>query len=90
MLVFGLILGKFMRIIFNSPEVHLWHHAWDLPDSHPYGINFGITLSLWDYIFGTAVVPKIDGEVKLGFDNLEKFPKTFLGQLIYGFGKNKV
>ena len=88
-LVFGLILGKYMRHIFNSPEMHLWHHAWDIPASHPNGMNFGITLAIWDYIFGTAVVPKIDGSVKLGFDHLEEFPKGFLGQSIYGFGKPK-
>lgn len=88
-IVFGVFFGKYMRHIFNSPEMHLWHHAWDIPASHPNGINFGITMAIWDYIFGTAVVPKIDGGVKLGFDHLEEFPKGFLGQSIYGFGKPK-
>ncbi len=87
--VFGLILGKYMRMIFNSPEMHLWHHAWDIPEGYRYGINFGITLSIWDYIFGTAKVPKIDGEVKLGFEHLEEFPTGFVGQALYGLGKRK-
>jgi hypothetical protein len=82
--VFGLVLGKYMRYIFNSPEMHLWHHAWDIPADRPYGMNFGITLAIWDYIFGTGLVPKIDGDVKLGFDGLAQFPKGFLGQAIYG------
>ncbi len=88
-LVFGLILGKYMRYILNSPEMHLWHHAWDIPKDRPNGMNFGITLAIWDYIFGTAVVPRIDGEVRLGFDHLEEFPKGFLGQEIYGFSHPK-
>ena len=87
--VFGLILGKYMRVIFNSPEMHLWHHAWDIPEGYRYGINFGITLSIWDYIFGTAKVPKIDGEVKLGFEHLEEFPTGFVVQALYGLGKRK-
>ena len=87
LLVFGVILGKWMRLIFNSPEMHLWHHAWEMPEKHAYGINFGITLAIWDYIFGSAWVPKIDGEVKLGFPGLERFPKGFLGQLLQGIIK---
>jgi sterol desaturase/sphingolipid hydroxylase (fatty acid hydroxylase superfamily) len=87
--LFGLILGKYMRHILNSPEMHLWHHAWEIPSDRPYGMNFGITLAIWDYIFGTALVPKIDGDVKLGFDGLEKFPDGFIGQAGYGFGKSE-
>jgi sterol desaturase/sphingolipid hydroxylase (fatty acid hydroxylase superfamily) len=84
--VFGLVLGKYMRYILNSPEMHLWHHAWDLPKDRPNGINFGITLAIWDYIFGTGVVPRIDGEIRLGFEGLERFPKNFIGQEVFGFG----
>lgn len=88
-LVFGVVLGKWMRYIFNSPEMHLWHHAWEMPENRPYGINFGITLAIWDYIFGSAWVPKIDGDVKLGFPGLERFPKGFLGQLVQGFIRSR-
>lgn len=83
--IFGLLLGKYMRYIFNSPEMHLWHHAWDIPENRKYGVNYGITLAIWDYLFGTGVLPQIDGNVKLGFENLDQFPKNFLGQSIYGF-----
>ena len=85
-LVGGLVLGPFMRYIFNSPEMHIWHHAKDLPDSHPYGINFGLTLACWDWIFGTAHVPRSGRDIPLGFPQLEKFPKTFWQQAIHGFG----
>lgn len=83
----GIILGPFMRYIFNSPEMHIWHHAKELPDSHPYGINFGLTLAMWDYIFGTAHVPSSGRDIELGFPRLEEFPKSFWKQLIFGFGQ---
>ncbi len=85
----GVILGPYMRYIFNSPEMHIWHHAKDMPESHPYGINFGLTLAIWDYIFGTAHVPKSGRDIELGFSDLEHFPKTFWRQLIFGFGQKK-
>ncbi|MCB9235839.1 MAG: sterol desaturase family protein [Bacteroidia bacterium] len=85
----ALVLGPFMRYIFNSPEMHIWHHVSELPRNHPDGINFGITLAIWDYIFGTAHVPFSGRDIELGFPGLAKFPHSFLGQLIYGFGKDK-
>lgn len=43
--------GK-LGFIFNNPRMHIWHHAKELPRQHKYGMNFGLTLSIWDYIFG--------------------------------------
>lgn len=79
------VIGPFMKIIFNSPEMHIWHHAEDLPQGHPYGINFGISLALWDYLFGTAVIPHTGRDIRLGFPGLRKFPKDFWHQIKYGF-----
>ncbi len=77
-----------LKYIFNNPVMHLWHHVYHLPEGHPNGINYGISLSLWDYIFGTASIPNPeDGKIKLGFPGVEEFPKTFGGQLFHGFGK---
>lgn len=85
----GIVLGPYMRYIFNSPEMHIWHHARKLPDTHPNGINFGLTLAIWDYIFGTAHVPSSGRDIALGFPKLEQFPKTFWNQVIYGFGTKR-
>ncbi|MGB6035108.1 MAG: sterol desaturase family protein [Cryomorphaceae bacterium] len=75
-----------LKYIFNNPVMHLWHHVYYLPKGHAKGINYGISLSLWDYIFGTASIPDPeDGKIKLGFPGVEEFPKTFGGQLFYGF-----
>lgn len=79
---FYLPLGP-LKYIFNSPQMHLWHHVEVLPEGYPDGINYGISLSIWDYIFGTAIIPKVDGDIKLGFPKIRNFPKTFVKQLLY-------
>jgi len=76
-----------LKYIINNPVMHLYHHAYDLPEGR-YGVNFGISLSLWDYIFGTNYIPEDSGMIKLGFPGDEKFPKDFLGQSSYGFKTN--
>ncbi|HRX25078.1 MAG TPA: hypothetical protein P5512_13130, partial [Chitinophagales bacterium] len=67
----------------------LWHHAKELPSNHPYGVNFGISLSVWDYIFRTNYIPKDDPDIPLGFPGVEEFPDTFGKQFISGFGKHR-
>lgn len=74
------LLGPFMRRIFNSPELHIWHHAHDLPEQHRYGVNFAITLALWDYLFKTDYLPHEGRDIPLGFPGVEAFPKSFLKQ----------
>jgi len=76
-----------LKYIFNNPVMHLYHHVKALPENHRHGINFGISLSLWDYIFKTNYVPEDSGTIELGFPNDEKFPQGFFGQITYGFGK---
>jgi sterol desaturase/sphingolipid hydroxylase (fatty acid hydroxylase superfamily) len=76
-----------LKYIFNNPVMHLWHHARFLPEDRQKGVNFGISLSIWDYLFRTNYIPNESGNIKLGFDDLEQFPKSFLGQLFYGFRK---
>lgn len=74
-----------LKYIFNNPVMHLWHHVYHLPEGRRYGINFGISLSVWDYIFGTASIPKDDAHIKLGYPGVEHMPQSFLQQLTYGF-----
>lgn len=76
-----------LKYIFNNPNMHMWHHAHDLPEGRKTGVNFGLTLSIWDYLFGTAYIPSSGKSIKLGFPGISNFPKTFLGQIFYGFGK---
>ncbi|MEL7121569.1 MAG: sterol desaturase family protein, partial [Bacteroidota bacterium] len=79
--------GPFMKILFNHPEMHIWHHAYEMPDSHPRGINFGLTLAVWDYIFKTVHMPKSGRDIKLGFPGVEEFPDNFVSQNLHGFSK---
>jgi sterol desaturase/sphingolipid hydroxylase (fatty acid hydroxylase superfamily) len=78
-----------LKYIFNSPQMHIWHHAAELPEGS-YGINFGLTLSMWDYLFGTAHVPHDGRDVELGFDGVKQFPKHFFSQFVYPFRKYEV
>ena len=78
------LLSPFMKMIFNSPEMHIWHHSYHLPEERRYGINFGLTLAIWDYIFGTAYIPKDGKDIKLGFPGVEEFPEDFVGQITHG------
>jgi len=76
-----------LKYIFNNPAMHIWHHVKKVPESHPIGINFGITLSIWDYIFKTAYIPHSGRDIDLGFDEIEKYPEGFGGQSLEPFKK---
>ena len=77
-----------LKYIFNNPVMHLYHHAYTLP-AGSYGVNFGISLSLWDYIFKTNYIPEDSGTVEIGFPGDEHIPKGFMGQVTYGFRKDR-
>jgi sterol desaturase/sphingolipid hydroxylase (fatty acid hydroxylase superfamily) len=77
-----------LKYIFNNPVMHLWHHAKELPAGSQ-GVNYGISLSLWDYLFGTAYIPHENADEPLGFEAVETFPKTFWQQLTYPWSKKK-
>ena len=77
-----------LKYVLNNPVMHLYHHAYKVPEGE-YGVNFGISLSLCDYIFKTNYIPEESVRIKLGFPGDEKLPKYFIGQNTYGFGKEK-
>ncbi|GLR71773.1 sterol desaturase family protein [Agaribacter marinus] len=76
-----------LKYVFNNPVMHLYHHARDLPKGMEHGMNYGLTLSLWDYIFGTAYVPEDSGDILLGYKGDEKMPKHFSKQMLHGFSR---
>ena len=77
-----------LKYIINNPVMHLYHHSYTLPEGR-YGVNFGISLSLWDYIFKTNYIPEDSGTIPLGFPGDESFPTDFVGQTTYGFKKGQ-
>lgn len=84
---FTIPLGP-LKYIFNNPKMHIWHHAKDIPEGR-YGINFGLTLSVWDYIFGTDYIPYDGKDIVLGFEGVEDFPENFVQQQLRGIRKDK-
>ena len=76
-----------LKYIFNNPKMHIWHHAKELPENVRFGVNYGLTLSIWDYIFKTNYVPYSGRDIELGFENDEQFPKDFMNQELYPLNK---
>jgi sterol desaturase/sphingolipid hydroxylase (fatty acid hydroxylase superfamily) len=72
-----------LRYILNSPEMHRWHHTH--PDSGPLNKNFGITLSIWDWLFRTAYVPARKAPERLGFADIERYPRGIVGRFFAPF-----
>jgi len=73
-----------LKYVLNNPVMHLYHHAYELPKGR-FGVNFGISLSLWDYLFKTHHVPEASGNIRLGFPKDEEIPDNFFGQFLHGF-----
>ena len=74
-----------LRYVFNNPIMHLYHHAYHLPKEKNRGVNYGISLSVWDYLFGTNYIPDQNGSIELGFPGDEHVPEGFGKQFVHGF-----
>lgn len=77
-----------LKYVFNNPKMHIWHHVKELPEGATHGINYGITLSIWDYLFKTNHIPYDGRDIELGFEGDEDFPKDFIHQELYPLKKN--
>lgn len=74
-----------LRYIFNNSELHLWHHARVAPRG--VGVNFALSLSIWDWLFGTAYLPpRPPAEIGLQATDQARFPRTLPAQLIWPLG----
>ena len=78
-----------LRFVLNNPVMHLHHHAKDLPKNHSYGVNFGISLSIWDYLFRTAYVPNDNGNLEIGYLGDEEMPEGFISQQLFGLKRKQ-
>ncbi|MFT4576699.1 MAG: sterol desaturase/sphingolipid hydroxylase (fatty acid hydroxylase superfamily) [Polaribacter sp.] len=76
------------KYVLNNPVMHLYHHASEVPEGRN-GMNYGISLSLWDYIFKTNYIPEDSGTVEIGFEGDDEFPSSFIDQSLYGFKKGQ-
>ena len=52
--------GGWLNYVFNTPEVHRWHHSAQFPDDPKfrYGCNYGVGVTFWDLLFGTFYLPR--------------------------------
>ncbi|HQX43746.1 MAG: sterol desaturase family protein [Saprospiraceae bacterium] len=73
-----------LKYILNNPVMHIWHHAKILP-AGTYGVNYGISLSIWDYLFKTAYIPSDGRDIALGFEDSENYPSGFISQIVKPF-----
>lgn len=83
---FKLNLGP-LKYVFNNPQMHIWHHVKALPEDRRMGVNFGLTLSIWDYLFKTNYIPEDGKDIELGFPDDEDFPDGFVAQEFHGILK---
>jgi len=70
-----------LRYVFNSPRMHLWHH--DASDEGGVAKNYGIVLSLWDWLFGTAYWPLERGPGRIGYPEDREMPADLTRQLVF-------
>ena len=75
----GVTIGP-LRYLLNNPAMHVWHHTHQ--DSGPINRNFGISLSVWDWLFRTAYLPDRPPQ-RLGFEGIKSFPTTAPGQMLH-------
>ena len=63
--------------------MHVWHHMYALPESREKGVNFGINLSIWDWLFRTSYWSAPEESPKLGFPDMDEYPRSFIGRFVY-------
>ncbi len=68
--------------LMNSPRMHLWHHDAS-EEGGRHGKNFGIVLSVWDWLFGTAYWPRDRVPDRLGYDGDTEMPRVWPRQLVF-------
>jgi sterol desaturase/sphingolipid hydroxylase (fatty acid hydroxylase superfamily) len=49
------VKSGWLQYLINGPEMHRWHHAEEITEG---GLNFSTKLAIWDWLFGTAYLPK--------------------------------
>jgi sterol desaturase/sphingolipid hydroxylase (fatty acid hydroxylase superfamily) len=68
--------------------MHVWHHDVELHGKG--GQNFGIVLSVWDWVFGTVYWPKDEEQPKaLGFKDMNiSYPDSLIARFFYPLWKS--
>ncbi|WP_422355736.1 sterol desaturase family protein [Roseivirga pacifica] len=75
--------GWLGRNLFISPDTHKLHHS---VSKHHYGRNYGVTLVIWDRIFGAFKSP-VNETLDLGIPDNPYNKNGFLGDVWYSMKK---
>jgi len=66
--------------------MHRWHHSADEGlGVENKGVNFATKIALWDWLFGTAYLPKAKKPESYGIYGNPVFPKGYFGQVFHAF-----
>lgn len=69
-----------LQYIINGPEMHRWHHSKGKGNS----INYGTKFAVWDWLFGTAYLPKEQKPASYGLTD-GRFPEGYFRQHWFAF-----
>ena len=72
-----------LQYIINGPEMHQWHH--DVGKGR--NRNFSTKFAFWDWMFGTAYLPRPDKPQQFGLKTY--FPSNFFQQFLFIFKDSK-
>lgn len=75
------VRSGWLRYIINGPEMHRWHHA---IDEEAHNLNFSTKFALWDWLFGTAFLPRGRKPSGYGLSD-DGYPRNYLGQHLFAF-----
>ncbi|MCB1844037.1 MAG: sterol desaturase family protein [Halioglobus sp.] len=74
--------------IFSMAELHRWHHSKTLREANT---NFGQTISVWDWVFGTRYLPRdLEPPREIGIADLPQFPGGWWAQIAAPFRWRRV
>ena len=69
-----------LQYFINGPEMHRWHHSKNKGNS----INFSTKFAFWDWMFGTAYLPKLEKPHAYGLA-IKNFPHGYFAQHWFAF-----
>lgn len=73
---------------FSMAELHRWHHSKTVFEANH---NYGQTVSVWDWVFGTRYLPKDrHPPEEIGIADLPSFPMTWWAQILSPFRWSKI
>src|SRR5260370_31169936 len=76
------VRGGWLQWVRNGQEMHRWHPSKIYRGN---GFNFATKIAIWDWIFGTAHLPKGEKPIGYGLGGDAPFPDGYFRQTVYAF-----